>query len=286
MKDGAVKSSRGIRRIAWVALACSPLIAGAIWTRSSIHERGAIAAVDEKADDLKSAIAKAKPGDTIVLAAGTYAAPIELPAGVGIKGAGRFATIIDARSAAFGISTSGGSNAEIADLTVMGAKQTNIKIDAARSTHIHGVRSVGGINGIVFSNVKNGRIENTICDENRYGIIVGGGENDVVVNCTLVGNGSIGLSIPGGERPIAFNNVVVDSSTCLYLGDQVVEPKIDYNLYFGQTIGKLPEQTAKNSLNEWRYLSGQDVHSVSYSVEFRNRKIGDFVSNFRNAVYY
>ncbi len=270
------RSLRNPRRFAWVALALSPLIAGAIWARSTVRERGAVAAVDDRADDLKSAIAKAKPGDTIVLAAGTYLAPIELPAGVGVKGAGRHATIIDARAQAIGISTEGGSNAEIADLTVMGAKQTNIKVSSTKGTKIRGVRSVGSINGISFTNVENGRIENTIADENRYGIVVGGGENVVVVNCTLARNGSIGLSLPVGERPIAFNNVVVESSTCLYLGDKVVDPKIDYNLYFGQTIGKLSGQTAKNSLNEWRYVSGQDFHSVSYSVEFRDRKIGDF----------
>lgn len=271
-----LRSLRNPRRFAWVVLALSPLIAGAIWASSSVRERGAVAAVDERADDLKSAIAKAKPGDTIVLAAGTYLAPIELPAGVGVKGAGRHATIIDARAQAIGVSTEGGSNAEIADLTVMGAKQTNIKVASTKGTKIRGVRSVGGINGISFTNVENGRIENTIADENRYGIVVSGGKNVVVVNCTLARNGSIGLSLPVGERPIAFNNVVVESATCLYLGDKVVEPKIDYNLYFGQTIGKLPEQTAKNSLNEWRYLSGHDLHSVSYPVEFRDRKIGDF----------
>lgn len=264
------------RRIARVAVVSIWIAAGIPASPPAGEFVAAAAAVDDRADDLKSAIAKAKPGDTIVLAAGTYKGPIELPAGVGIRGAGRNATIVDARAAAFGIAAAGGSNAEIADLTVLGAKQTNIKIEQMSNVRVRRVRSVGAINGITFLDVDNGRIENAIVDENRYGVALNGGSNNVVVNCTLANDGSIGISLPKGTRPVVFNNVVVGGSTCLYLGDKVVEPRVDHNVYFGQTIGKLSEQTAKISLNDWKYITNQDIHSVSLFVEFRDRRVGDY----------
>ena len=45
--------------------------------------------------------------------------------------------------------------------------------------------TTGGLNGVNFADVTGGRIENVISDDNRYGIVVGGGRNNAVVNCTL-----------------------------------------------------------------------------------------------------
>ncbi len=113
------------------------------------------------------------------------------------------------------------------------------------------------------------RVENTICDGNRYGVIVARGEDNTVVNCTAVGNSCMGLSFPSGKGAVAFNNLVTDSAVAVSVGPDADGIVLDYNLYLGVSVGKCAKRIEpRETLNDWRYVSGLDAHSVSIPVKF------------------
>src|SRR5262249_44588092 len=109
------------------------------------------------AKTLADAAANARPGDTIVLPAGLYDAGITLPSGVRLRGAGFRKTILDARKAEVGLAIQGGEGAEIADLTVWGASKTDVLVVDAAKVAVRRVRTTGGLNGVNFSGVTEGR---------------------------------------------------------------------------------------------------------------------------------
>ena len=231
---------------------------------------------DAAALSLAQAVAGARPGSTVTLTAGVYAGGVTLPPGVSLKGAGYGKTIIDASGLPTGIEVSSGSNATIADLTVSGATRINIAVQDTTGTIIRRVRSTASINGVTFSNVNGGRMENVISDNNRYGLVAGAGKANIIVNCTVARNSSLGISLPSGSDPVVFNNCVVESATGIYLGSTVTNAHIDYNLYSALYAGKMEGQLGRKSIGEWHYLSGHDAHSFTLAVKFRNPDTGDF----------
>ena len=228
------------------------------------------------AKTLAEAVANARPGDVIVLPAGTFEAGITLPPGVGLRGAGANRTILDARKTDVGIRVEGGRGAEIADLTVTGATRTDLLVHGAEETSVRRVRTTASLNGVNFADVARGRIENVVSDNNRYGIVVSGGRDNVVVNCTLARNASLGLSLPSGEGTVAFNNCLAECATGVLIGASARGARLDHNLYYSLFIGKLAGQVGRKSIGPWRSLSGQDVHSLEHPIAFRDPKSGDF----------
>jgi hypothetical protein len=225
---------------------------------------------------LEAAVSRARSGDVITLPEGTFPGGIKLPDGVSLRGAGFRKTILDARKVEVGLSINGGSGAEVADLTISGATRTDLAVKGASAVAVRRVRTTGSINGIQFTDVDKGRIENVVSDDNRYGILVGGGSDNVVVNCTMARNAGIGLSLASGARPSAFNNCVAEGSTGVYVGESVVGPKLDHNLYFTLFTGKMGEQLGRRSLGDWKYLSGLDARSVQMPVKFQGPATGDY----------
>jgi hypothetical protein len=229
-----------------------------------------------RAPSLADAVATARPGDVISLPAGTFEGGITLPPGVSLRGAGPFRTILDARKFAIGLAVDGGRRAEVSDLTIRGASQTALLVQAGEETAVRRVRTSGSLNGVCFADVMRGRIENVVSDANRSGIVVSGGGDNVVVNCTMVRNASLGLSIPSGERTVAFNNCIAESATAVFIGPAVKEARLDHNLYFCHSIGKMAGQLGRKSIGDWHALSGQDARSVEIPVTFRDPARGDF----------
>jgi hypothetical protein len=225
---------------------------------------------------LPEAVAAARPGDLIVLPAGTFPGGIRLPGGVGLRGAGHRATTLEARGAEVGLTIAGGEGAEIADLSIVGAAKTNLLVKGATRVAIRRVRSTGGINGVHFADVVDGRIENVISAGNRYGILINGGRGNTVVNSTMADNTSLGLSLASGVGPSAFNNCIVGGATAVYVGEKVEGLRLDHNLYFSLFVGKMAGQFARKSLGDWTYLSGLDAHSVQIPVTFLDPKAGDY----------
>lgn len=227
-------------------------------------------------ESLAKAVSGAKTGSTVKLSVGTYRGGITLPQGVILKGAGVGKTIIDASNLPVGIEISGGAKAILSDFTITGATRINIAVNNSKDTIVRCVRTTGSINGITFTNVMNGRMENVVSDNNRYGLVAGAGKNNVIVNCTAARNSSLGISLSSGFGTIAFNNCVSESATGIYLGSKLSNAKIDYNLYSALYAGKLEGQLGRKSIGEWNYLCGQDEHSITIPVAFKNPEAGDF----------
>jgi hypothetical protein len=229
-----------------------------------------------RAKTLADAIASAEAGDTIVLPAGVFEAGLTLPPRVSLRGAGYRKTILDARNAEVGLAIEEGAGAEIADLTVWGASKTGVLVAGAANVALRRLRTTGGLGGVNFVDVTGGRIENVISDENRYGIVVSGGRGNVVVNCTIVRNSSIGLSFPSGDGTLGFNNCLADCATGVFVGEKAPGVHLDHNLYFTLFVGKMTGQLGRKSLGDWQALSGQDRHSVQLPVAFRDANNGDY----------
>lgn len=233
------------------------------------------ARAEEAAQDL-SKLLNVKPGSTVTLPAGTFRGGVTIPAGVRLQGAGYGKTIIDAAGLPNGITVSGDKATTISNLTVRGATGANILVQGAADASIRKVRAVGGLIGISCQDSKSCRIENSICDGNRYGLVVTGGEHNVVVDCTVAGNASLGMSFPSGKGTVAFNNCVTDSATAVLVGEEAQDLMLDHNLYLGLNIGKFGAEIARETLNNWQYLSRQDAHSVNIPVKYEDPASGRY----------
>lgn len=274
-RPSTMRKSRSHRpRIrAWHGLLALALLPGC--DRSPEAPAG-VEAAPSRANSLVDAINDARPGDTIVLPAGTFAAGIRLPPRVSLRGAGYRKTILDARKVEVGVSIEAGAGAEIADLTVIGASKTAVLVAGASDVALRRLRTTGGLNGVNFAGVTGGRIENVISDDNRYGIVVSGGHGNAVVNCTLARNSSLALSFPSGDATVAFNNCIAESETGVYIGESAQGVRLDHNLYFATFVGKRAGQIGRKTLGEWQSLSGQDSRSVQLPLAFRDPKNGDY----------
>ena len=228
------------------------------------------------ADDLQARLTAAKPGQTVELPAGEFRGGVTLPAGVSLKGAGYGKTVIDAKGAENGIAIVKGDGSAVRDLTVRGALSANILVRDANQAVLERVRTTGGLIGVSLNGARAARVENVISDANRYGIVVAGGEDNTIVNCTMADNASLGLSLSSGVRAVAFNNCVTGSSTAVYVGVEVKDLELDHNLYLGLNIGKFGAQVARDTLNNWKYLSSHDAHSVSIPVIYEDAAKGHF----------
>jgi parallel beta-helix repeat protein len=193
---------------------------------------------------------------------------------VGLRGEGSGETTIDAGTADFGLSIDGGSGAEVSDLSIRGGK-TGLLVKGATGAAVRRVRVTGATNGIRLVDTVRSRVENAISAENRYGVLVTGGRENVVVNCTMANNKSLGLSLASGAGHAAFNNCVISDATAVYVGE-VEGVRLDHNLYSGSVVGKLGDQFGRRSLEDWKYLSGLDAHSVEFHVKFRDPAAGDY----------
>jgi len=227
-------------------------------------------AYGQNAAKLQDLLANAKSGQTVELPAGEITGGATLPEGVSLKGAGYGKTIINAKGMPNGIVVKGGSGVSISDLAVHGADGADILVQGAEKATVARVRATGSLIGVSMSQCKASRMENVISDNNRYGVVVVGGEGNCVVNCSIVGNATIGLSLPSGKGIVAFNNVVTDSATAVLVGTQAQNVTLDHNLYLGFGLGKFHDQLPRNTMTGWRSVSNLDAHSVSIPVKYED----------------
>ncbi|MCX7935493.1 MAG: right-handed parallel beta-helix repeat-containing protein, partial [Planctomycetota bacterium] len=226
--------------------------------------------------DLNARLAAAQPGQTVELPAGEFQGGVMLPPGVSLKGAGYNQTVIDAKGCENGVAILGGSGNVVSDLAVKNAARVNILVRDAENAVVRRVRATGGAIGISLLNARRTRVENAVSDSNRYGIVISGGEDNAVVNCTAAGNVTVGLSLSSGKGAAAFNNCITGSTTAVVVGEETAGVILDYNLYHGTFIGKFKSQIVRQTLDSWQYLSGLDAHSVSMAVKYENPAAGKF----------
>jgi hypothetical protein len=229
----------------------------------------------------KARIEGAPAGSTVGLPAGRLEmADVQLPAGVTLSGAGYQRTVIDAAKGTDGLRVTNGC--AVRNLTVRKAPGAGISVKAAADVLISGVRVEKCMTGVVLNGAERFRLENSILFANRTGLAGAGGTAVCVVNNTFYNNNSLGLSLIGTKEAAAFNNVIANSATGVYLdGNEGL--RLDYNLYLANFIGKIPGHPGPISVQGWRDLAVQDAHSLQEVIAFANPEEGVFAPATRLA---
>ena len=228
-------------------------------------------------DDISAKLAAAKAGDVVILEARTYqAGDLLLPEGVSLRGAGFDKTMINAAGFKNGLSIKGGKGATVSDLSVSNAQVNGITVSGSSGVTLSRVRLIGNLTGLLFEKVENGRIENAVIAGNRTGVILSGNSRTVLVNCSLVNNTVIALTVSGNKNLTVFNNLFVNSPTGIYVAKNNEALVLDHNLYLASFLGKLEGEAMRTSLAGWQRLSGWDAHSLSLPVDFADAAKSDY----------
>ncbi|MGA2065965.1 MAG: NosD domain-containing protein [Thermoguttaceae bacterium] len=225
--------------------------------------------------DLAAELARAKPAAVVSLPAGTFAAGIEVPPGVTLRGAGYRKTTLEARGAAVAVALTG-RGARLEDLAVRSAG-TGVGITSAEDAAVRRVMIVGGAVGIRAQRVAATTIENTIVSGSLVGISLNEAARSTVANCTIATADACGLSVSASTDTALFNNLVVDAGTGVVVGGANRRLWLDYNLYLALAAGKIEGQLQRPTLPTWRDVSGGlDAHSVQLDVKFADPARCDF----------
>ncbi|MGA2618114.1 MAG: right-handed parallel beta-helix repeat-containing protein [Thermoguttaceae bacterium] len=225
--------------------------------------------------DLAAELARAKPGAVVALPAGTFAAGIEVPAGVTLRGAGYRKTVLEARGAAVAVALTG-NGARLEDLTIR-STGTGVNTFLTGEAAVRRVMIIGGAVGIRAQCTTATVIENTIVSGALVGISLNHVTECKVANCTIATADACGLSVSDSDDTAVFNNLVVDAGTGVVVGGTNRRLSLDYNLYLALATGKIEGQLQRPTLPTWRDVSGGlDAHSVQLEVKFADAARYDF----------
>ncbi|HEY3324184.1 MAG TPA: right-handed parallel beta-helix repeat-containing protein [Planctomycetota bacterium] len=221
--------------------------------------------------DLNAELAKAKPGDVVVLPAEVVRGTAKVPAGVTLRGAGYDKTTLEGN-----LVLKDAHGARVENLTVLN-KGTAISITSSKGACVSRVLVSGGTIGIQASALSGVSVENCVVSGALIGISGSELSDSAIVNCTIFNADACGLSISGSTGCAVFNNVVVNAGTGIVVGGKNDKLAIDHNLYVALSTGKIEGQLQRPSLPTWRDVSGGlDAHSVQLPVTFANPSKRDF----------
>ncbi len=250
------------------------ILAAALTNLTSIVPAATIDA--STAAQLTAALAKATPGTTVQLAAGTYACTPRIPAGVTLCGTGYEKTILDVGAADVGL-TLAGNRATAAKLTVASRGGTAILARGVEKVGLSGVLVRRGAVGIRIQEADGARIENCIVDGSLTGIALDRVKRAEIVNNTLTHTDSVGIALAGVSESAVFNNLVAHAGVAIGISQPGTNLSVDHNLYLALFTGKFNDELARISLGPWRDVSGGlDAQSVSLAVVFRDAAKGDY----------
>ncbi|MHB0934801.1 MAG: right-handed parallel beta-helix repeat-containing protein [Armatimonadota bacterium] len=225
--------------------------------------------------DVAHLLATARPGSTVALPAGTFRVEgLVLPPKVSLRGAGFNQTILMI-TGQDGISVRNARRVRISDLTIDGAAGTGISIDGSAGVTVSRVRVVRCLTGVMAAGSANVRLENVVAGENRTGIVLNGSRQSVVVNCSLVKNSALGLSLNNTAGCAAFNNVIAVSPIGVFVATNNSALLLDYNVYLTSYIGKEKDNPIP-TVHSWRSVTRHDAHSVSLPITFVDESSFDY----------
>jgi|GEM_PF-3015983 len=231
---------------------------------------------------LKSQIENAKPGETVIIPAGTYDIDeIIVPSGVSIKGEGYSRVILNAKDDN-GLKIVNSDKAFITGFTIVGAKQHGILLENCTSSTIARVIAKNCVFGIKMVGGQNNRIAVSSVVENRTGIMVANEVKSSVSNCTIYNSKTFGMSVDNTTDSAFFNNLFTGNSMGIYLAQNSKNIEMDYNLYWGAVIGKGFDSGIR-TIGMWRTFEHLDYHSIDSYIEMDNAVNGDYtVTNTQN----
>jgi parallel beta-helix repeat protein len=226
--------------------------------------------------DLAAAVKAADRGQQIRVPAGTHAVGgVVLPAGITLVGAGPGKTVLDAATAGEAIVVEG-DGVTIGDLSIRGARQSGVLVRGAAQVTLARIEIRDCLTGILADGAADLRIENSVVSGNRTGIALSRSRRSIVVNCTLIDNRVLALSLAGGERPVVFNNIFTGSPTAVSISRGLPDVHLDANLYSANAIGVMGGEVPRTTIFGWRRLTGFDRRSVNAAVTFQDAAGGDY----------
>lgn len=226
--------------------------------------------------DLAAAVKAAGNGGVIRVPEGTHAVgELAIPAGVSLVGAGPGKTVLDAATSGDAIVIEG-DGVTISDLSIRAARQSGVLVRGASKVTLARIDVRHCLTGILADGAADLRIENSVAAGNRIGIALTRSRASTVVNCTLVDNLVLALSIAGGERAVVFNNVFTGSPTVVSISRELAGLHLDANLYSANLIGAMGGEVPRASLFGWRRLTGFDKRSINAAVAFQDAAGGDY----------
>jgi len=228
------------------------------------------------AEQLTAALAKATPGTTVQLAAGSYACSATIPAGVTLIGAGYGSTTLDVAAADTGI-TLAGDKVALSNLTVASHGGVAVAARGVKGISLSGIRILGGAVGVRLQDVADIRMENSIIDGSLTGIATDKVIGATIVNNTFTHTETVGMSLGNTSSSAIFNNIIVNAGVAINVSTPGTGLLVDHNLYVALYTGKFNDQAARISLGPWRDVSGGlDALSVCLPVHFRDAAHGDY----------
>jgi parallel beta-helix repeat protein len=226
--------------------------------------------------DLAAAVRTAGKGQEVRVPEGIHAVGgVVIPAGITLVGAGPDKTVLKATAAGDAIVVEG-DDVTISDLSIRGARQSGLLVREAAGVTIARVGVHECLTGILADDASDLRIENTVASGNRTGIALSRSRRSTLVNCTLVDNRVLALSLAGGERPVVFNNIFVGSPTAVSISRGLPDVHLDANLYSANAIGAMGGELPRTTIFGWRRLTGLDKRSVNAAITFQDASGGDY----------
>jgi DNA-binding beta-propeller fold protein YncE len=126
------------------------------------------------------------------------------------------------------------------------------------------------LDGIFFNDCRGGRVQNCIVARSgRNGVWFRKSQEGAVVACTLTNNRHAGINLDNTPGLIAFNNILAASSTAIHVSPlSLATLRCDHNLFDVALLASIPGAdmlATRNAgtLADWRAISGQDQHSLS-----------------------
>jgi hypothetical protein len=224
----------------WIAACCSCSLAGLIVTCAGADEikvapgPGAIAA----------ALAKAKEGDVVKIAAGEYSESVEVPGGVTLEGAGADTTILTAT--AYAAINCRGPHVRISGLTIKPAEATVRGINTSLPVRVERCRVVGVKEGVALMSAPLSDVVACEFVDCGIGVRAIGGACPTVWGCVFKGGGMGVFSMDGS--PYIRNNLFNGTKDGIrMMSHQIQQPIIRNNVFLkcsGAGIELLPNREA------------------------------------------
>lgn len=237
----------------------------------------------QNGSEWKQKIEAAKPSQIIELPAGTISVgDVTVPPGVHVRGAGAEKTTLVAAGYKDGFVLCAGST--LSELTVRAASENGVHVTKATGVSVSCVKTIACLTGLLVDHADRFRGTNLVLAKNRSGASLFADSASALINCTIVDNIAIGLTVSRSNHVTIFNNVIVNSPTAVNLADNNMALSLDHNLYVANNIGKLEGEVARTTLPGWQRITGQDAHTLSLAVEFKAPKDGDYSP--KNSLYW
>jgi hypothetical protein len=255
-----------MRRLTLLALA--PLLASAATAQAVLN-------VPADHPTIQAALDAAQPGDTVLVAPGTYHEHLQLKEDVTLSGTGWRKTIIDGGGIGDVLTADGIHNFVVENLTVRGSKAiggnpgAGIRIKGSSTTtfgvtaRVERCRILDNGDGVVLEHVHGGtfRLQKNVIDRNlRDGVVLHLGTTLLWRN-TIVKNGSNGIVATAGSGFVdVCSNVIAFNGGHGLLREPTTPTNITFNDTFGNGAGAYLELVAGSPVSFTPLPGTSEIH--------------------------